>query len=57
MEDFSNNVREHELNLMSYFTRYLQRLVKFCQRRKNWEVNFSLKCESRVGLRCPENTV
>ena len=57
MEDFSNNVREHEFNLMSHFTRYLQRLVKFCQRRKNWEVNFSLKCESRVGLRCPENTV
>ena len=57
MEDFSNNVREHELNLMSYFTRYLQRLVKFCQRRKNWEVNFSLKYESRVGLRCPENAV
>ena len=57
MEDFSYSVREHELNLMSYFTRYLQRLVKFCQRRKNWEVNFSLKCESRVGLRCPENAV
>ena len=57
MEDFSYSVREHELNLMSYFTRYLQRLVKFCQRRKNWEVNFSLNCDSRVGLRCPENTV
>ena len=57
MEDFSYSVREHELNLMSYFTRYLQRLVKFCQRRKNWEVNFSLNCNSRVDLRCPENTV
>ena len=57
MEDFSYSVREHELNLMSYFTRYLQRLVKFCQRRKNWEVNFSLNCDSRVDLWCPENTV
>ena len=34
MEDFSYSVRIRELILMSYFTRYLQRLMKFWQRRK-----------------------
>ena len=57
MEDFPYSVRIHESILMSYFKRYLQRLVKFCQRRKKLEVNFALNCESRVGLQRPENTV
>ena len=40
---------------MSYFTRYLQRLVKFWQRRKKQEVNSASKLREQSG--CPENAV
>ena len=43
MEDFSNNVKIRELILMSYFTRHLQKLVKFWQRRKKWKVDTASK--------------
>ena len=35
---------------MSYFTRYLQRLVKFWQRRKKCEVNFASKMREQSGF-------
>ena len=58
MEDFSYSVRIRELILMSYFTRYLQRLMKFWQRRKKVESQIMLlNCESRVDLQYPENNV
>ena len=50
MEDFSYSVRIHESILMSYFTRYLQRLVKFWQRRKKWEVNSAAKLREQSGF-------
>ena len=42
---------------MSYFTRYLQRLVKFWQRRKEWEVDSACKLRDGADLQYPENTV
>ena len=42
MEDFLYSAKIQESILMSYFMRYLQRLVN---------------CESRVDLECPENAV
>ena len=50
-EDFSYSVRIHESILMSYFTRYLQRLVKFWQRRKKWEVNSAPKLREQSGFK------
>ena len=38
MEDFLYSVKIRESILMSYFTRHLQRLVKFWHRRKKWKV-------------------
>ena len=35
---------------MSYFTRYLQRLVKFWQRRKKWEVDSASKLREQSGF-------
>ena len=35
---------------MSRFTRYLQRLVKFWQGRKKWEVNFASKLREQCGF-------
>ena len=57
MEDFLYSAKIRESILMSYFTRYLQRLVKFWQRRKSESLILLLNCESRVDLQCPENTV
>ena len=54
---FKYSVRIHESILMTYFKRYLQRLVKFCQCRKKIEVNSALNCQSTVYLQCPEKTV
>ena len=48
MEDFLHSAKIRESILMSYFTRYLQRLVKLI---------LPLNCESRVDLQCPENNV
>ena len=56
MEDFLYSVKIRESILMSHFTRHLQRLVKFWQRRKKGKLLLRLHCESRVDLQCPENT-
>ena len=50
MEDFFYSGKIRELILMSYFTRYLQRLVKFCQRRKKWEVDSASKLREQSGF-------
>ena len=42
---------------MSYFTRYLQRLVKFWQRKKSGKSVLLLNCLGRVDLQRPDNTV
>ena len=64
MKDLLYIVKIGESILISYFTRHLQRLVKFWQRRKKWEVDFTcgklillVGCESRLDLQCPENPV
>ena len=57
MEDFLYSAKIRESILMSYFTRYLQRVVKFWQRRKKWEVVSASKLPEQSGLQCPENTV
>ena len=48
MEDFSYSVRIHESILVSYFTRYLQKLVKFCRRK--WQVNSASKLREQSGF-------
>ena len=53
MEDFLYSVEIRESILMSYFTRHLQRLVKFWQK-KSGKLILILNCESRVDLQCPE---
>ena len=53
MEGFSYIVGIHESILMSYFTRYLQRLVKFWQRRKEMEVNSVSKLREQSGFTVP----
>ena len=55
MEDFLYSAKIPESILMSYFTRYLKRLVKFWQRRKKWEVDSASKLWEQSGK--SENTV
>ena len=55
MEDFLYSAKIRESLLMSYFTRCLQRLGKFWERRKKWEVDSVSKL--REQSECPENTV
>ena len=43
MEDFLYSAEIRESILMSYFTRYLQRLVKFWDCRKKWDVDSASK--------------
>ena len=50
MEGFSCRVRTHKSILISYFTRYLQRLVKFWQRRKKWKVDSVSKLREKSGF-------
>ena len=50
MEDFPYSVRIHESILISYFTRYLKRLVKFWQRIKKWEVSSDSKLQEQSGF-------
>ena len=38
---------------MSYFTRHFQSLVKFCQRRKKWEVDFASKLREQNEFTFP----
>ena len=57
MENFLYSAKIRESILMSYFTRYLHRLVKFWQRRKSEKLILLLNCESKADLQCPENTV
>ena len=57
MEDFLYSAKIRESILMSYFTRYLQRFVKFWQRRKKWKVDSAFKLREGVDLQSPDNTV
>ena len=50
MEDFSHSVRIHKSILITYFTGYLEGLVKFWQRRKKWEVNSASKLREQSGF-------
>ena len=50
MEDFLYNVKIRESILIGYFTRHLQRLVKFWQRRKKWEVDSASKLREQSGF-------
>ena len=50
MEDLLYSVKIRESILMSYFTRHLQRLVKFWQRRKKWEVDSASKLWEQSGF-------
>ena len=45
MEDLQYSVKIRESILMNHFTRHLQRLVKFWQRRKAWEVDSTARAE------------
>ena len=47
---FLNSVKIRESILMSYFTRHLQRLVKFWHRRKKWEVDSASKLREQSGF-------
>ena len=49
MEDFLYSVKIWESIIMSYFTRHLQRLVKFLQCRKKWEVDSASKLREQSG--------
>ena len=49
MEDLLYSVKIRESILMSYFTRHLQRLVKFWHRRKKWEVDSASKLREQSG--------
>ena len=57
MEDFLYSAKIRESILMSYYTRYLQRLLKFGSAEKSGKLILLLNCESRVYSQCPENTV
>ena len=57
MEDFLDSVKINKLILISYFMRSLQRLVKFWQHRKEWEVDSASKLRDGADLQYPENTV
>ena len=50
MEDFLYNVKIRESILMSYFTRHLQSLVKFWQRRKKWKVDSASILREQSGF-------
>ena len=50
MGDFSCSVKIRESVLMSYFTRQLQSLVKFWQRKRNWEVDSASKLWEQSGF-------
>ena len=50
MEDLLYSVKIRESILMSYFTRHLQRLVKFWHRRKKWEVHSASKLQEQSGF-------
>ena len=50
MEDLLYSVKIRESILMSYFTRHLQRLVKFWHRRKKWEVDSASKLREQSGF-------
>ena len=50
MEDFLYSAKIQESILMSYFMRYLQRLVKFWQRRKKREVDSASKLREQSGF-------
>ena len=50
MEDFLYSVKIRKSILMSYFTRHLQRLVKFWHRRKKWEVDSASKLREQSGF-------
>ena len=50
MKDFLCSVKIRESILVSYCTRYLQRLVKFCQRRIKWEVDSASKLRQQCGF-------
>ena len=50
MEDLLYSVKIGESILISYFTRHLQRLVKFWQRRKKWEVDSTSKLQEQSGF-------
>ena len=50
MEDFLYSVKIRESILMSYYTRHLQRLVKFLQRRKEWEVDPASQLREQNGF-------
>ena len=51
MEDLLYSVKTRESNLTSYFTRHLQRLVKFWHRGKKWEVDSASKLREQSGFR------
>ena len=44
------SVKIRESILMCYSTRHMQRLVKFWQRRKKWEVDSASKLQQQSGL-------
>ena len=50
MEDLLYSVKIGESILISYFTRHLQRLVKFWQPRKKWEVDSTSKLQEQSGF-------
>ena len=50
MKDLLYSVKIRESILMSYFTRHLQRLVKFWDRRKKWQVDSAYKLREQSGF-------
>ena len=50
MEDLLYSAKIGESILISYFTRHLQRLVKYWQRRKKWEVDSTSKLREQSGF-------
>ena len=50
MEDFLYSVKIRESILMGNFTRHLQSLVKFWQRRKKWKVDSASKLREQSGF-------
>ena len=50
MEDLLYSVKIRESHLMSYFTRHLQRLVKFWHHRKKLEVDSASKLQDQSGF-------
>ena len=50
MKDLLYSVKIRESILMSFFTRHLQRLVKFWHRRKKWQVDSAYKLQEQSGF-------